>query len=127
MWRQVVIAISILVFLVLPAPYLFALLFGRDWAEAGWYVVALSPMFVSQFVACSLGVTLDVLERQDLHILREFIRITLISVAILGSISLGCRPLTTIVLFSIAYSLSYLFGIILASYAIRTHESYVEV
>jgi O-antigen/teichoic acid export membrane protein len=126
MWRQLVIAVSILVFLVLPAPYMFALLFGRDWAEAGWYLVALSPMFVSQFVACPLGATLDVLERQDLHILRELIRFTLLSAAILYSISFSHRPFVTIVFFSIEASLSHVIGIFLASYATGACKSYVE-
>lgn len=122
-WRtlkgQLVIGLPLIVLLALPAPWTFPLVFGKDWTEAGLYVQVLSPMFLLAFVSSPLGVTLDVLERQDLHILREITKVFLVSGAMLLSKAIDNQPLTAITLLGIASSIAYIFNLGLAWYAIK--------
>ena len=69
-------------------PFLFGMLFGQAWSEAGLYVAILAPMYFLQFVPAPTGGTLDVLERQDLHLVREIGRLFLIGGAVLVAAAL---------------------------------------
>jgi O-antigen/teichoic acid export membrane protein len=121
-WRTAkglsIVGLLFVVLVTLPAPWLFPLVFGSEWAESGVYVQVLSLMFLLQFVVSPISATFDVLERQDLHLLREIARLTLIS----GSVSLpwvlGEGPLVAVVSLGVAGSVSYVFGGALAWYAI---------
>lgn len=77
--------IAVLPFVVgmIAAPHLFPVIFGEEWAEAGFYVAILAPSYFIQFVTWPTGGTLDVLERQDLHLAREISRLVLIGVVVL--------------------------------------------
>jgi O-antigen/teichoic acid export membrane protein len=86
----------------LLAPLLFGLLFGQAWSEAGLYVAILAPMYFLQFVATPTGGTLDVLERQDLHLVREIGRLCLIGGAILAASALGLTATQTVIAVSVA-------------------------
>jgi O-antigen/teichoic acid export membrane protein len=103
----------------LPAPWLFGVFFGANWTESGWYVMILSLSLVPQFVASPLGSTLDAMERQDLHLVRELTRVVLISAAVGCAILLAEGPLVTLLLLSGALTVSYAFGFALALYALR--------
>jgi O-antigen/teichoic acid export membrane protein len=122
-WRtlkgQLVIGLPLILLLALPAPWTFPLVFGKDWTEAGLYVQVLSPMFLLAFVSSPLGVTLDVLERQDLHILREITKVFLVIGAMLLSKTIDNEPLTAISLLGIASSIAYIFNLVLVWYAIK--------
>jgi O-antigen/teichoic acid export membrane protein len=63
---------------VIFAPMLFHFLFGDTWEKSGQFLRILSIMYLSQFIATSVGSTLGVMERQDLHLYREVIRILMI-------------------------------------------------
>ena len=60
----------------------FPVIFGDAWAQAGTFLALLTPMYSLGLVGGAVGGTLDVLERQDLHLAREASRITLLCVAI---------------------------------------------
>jgi O-antigen/teichoic acid export membrane protein len=115
-WRtvrgQAAAALGVVALIALPAPLLFALVFGQEWAPAGWYLLLLSPMFVTKFVAFPVAGTLDVMQRQDLHVLRELVRLIAVSGAVLVGAAGKHDPLVTIGLLSMASSVSYLLGII---------------
>jgi hypothetical protein len=72
-------------------------------------------MFFLQFVSGPVGGTLDVLERQDLHLLREIVRLVLLSGAISLAAALDRGPLAAVVFLG---SLSYALGAMLAWYAV---------
>jgi len=65
--------------------FLFPLIFGRNWREAGIFVVALAPMALAQFTAACADSTLLVLERQDLALYREVLRTGLLLSGILAA------------------------------------------
>jgi O-antigen/teichoic acid export membrane protein len=113
------IGLPFLVVAVVAAPWAFSLVFGREWEEAGVYVRALAGMFLFQFLAQGISSTLVVLERQDLLLLREGVRIGLLTCALLLSQWLDASAFGAIVLFSAAGALAYVGYTAFAWLAIR--------
>jgi lipopolysaccharide exporter len=68
---------------VIFAPMLFHFFFGDTWEKSGQFLRILSIMYLIQFIANSVGATIDMMERQDLHLYREVIRILMIIGALL--------------------------------------------
>lgn len=93
--------------LAVLAPVLAGPVFGDDWSETGIFVAVLAPMYLVSFVTAATGDTLYVLERQDLQMVREAIRLTLLGGAIPLALWLGLGPLEAIVLLSAAGTLAY--------------------
>lgn len=62
----------------LISPWLFSLVFGDIWHEAGVYVQILTGMFVAEFVAVPVSSTLTVLERQDIQLFWDVGRLVLV-------------------------------------------------
>ena len=67
--------------IVVVAPFAFGLVFGSAWAEAGLYAAILAPMQYMQMITSPLSGILTVLERQDLHLVRECV-----SIVVLGGV-----------------------------------------
>ena len=67
--------------IVVVAPFAFGLVFGSAWAEAGLYAAILAPMQYLQMITSPLSGILTVLERQDLHLVRECV-----SIGVLGAV-----------------------------------------
>lgn len=101
------IGIGIVLVMVFIAPYTFTFLFGSAWENSGQFVRILGFMYLSQFVANSVGTTIDVMERQDLHLYREIIRTTIVLGAILLAKYTGQNAATAVLYFSIAATLGY--------------------
>jgi O-antigen/teichoic acid export membrane protein len=93
--------------LAVLAPILAGLVFGDAWRDVGLFVAILTPMFYLQLVASPTGGTLDVLERQDLHLLREILRLIFVGGAALASVAADLEPLQAVALFSVAGCLTY--------------------
>jgi O-antigen/teichoic acid export membrane protein len=75
--------LSIPLLLSVPAyPWLFEKLFGERWVESGYFGVILGPAIIIQACCSPLGSILDILERQDLHFLREILRLIFLASAI---------------------------------------------
>jgi len=72
---------------------LFGFIFGKDWAMAGKYLFLLTPMFAVQFVVVPLSQTLVVLERQELQLVWDVLRLLLVFAALQGSSVLGWKSL----------------------------------
>lgn len=114
---QLVLGVILVVPIAILAPWFFPIVFGSNWNVAGLYLQILAPMLVAQFVSNPLGTVLDVLERQDLHLARECLRIGLVAGGILLAARIG-GPATAISFVSIAGILGYCGGIALAWYAV---------
>lgn len=107
----------------LVAPLVFGSLFGEQWAVAGQYLQLLSPMLIAQFVAAPMGVILDVLERQDLHLIREVARISLLLLAWWISQGWSEGPMAMVGVLSIASATGYLLGLLLVRRAVSQAET----
>jgi O-antigen/teichoic acid export membrane protein len=103
-------------FAAILAPSAFRLVFGQEWAEAGTYFSLLAPMFLLQFATAPTGVTLAVLERQDLALIREALRVVFLVVAIVWAAWSGVDTVLTVALVSVAGCLGYVLYLIISWY-----------
>ncbi|MGH2584925.1 MAG: lipopolysaccharide biosynthesis protein [Dehalococcoidia bacterium] len=120
------VVVPYILVLVLVARWLFPLVFGAEWAEAGLYAQVLSIMLVVQMIVAPIGDTLDVLQRQDLYFVREVIRIILLAGAISIAAIFSLRPAAAVLLLSIAGALTYLIFLGIALHAIRARLRAIE-
>jgi O-antigen/teichoic acid export membrane protein len=67
------------------APWLFSIVFGSAWVEAGHYVRILAIAFAVQFVVIPLSHTLSILEKQRWQLGWDAARLVLVTGAIAGS------------------------------------------
>jgi O-antigen/teichoic acid export membrane protein len=84
-----VVAIPMLVALEWLSPWLFALVFGRDWRVAGEYVRILAPMFVLRFIAGGVNGAAIVAGRQKFEFLIQLLLAAVVVAVFLMSRSLG--------------------------------------
>jgi len=122
-FRSVTWHIGPFVLIALLAPILAGLVFGDAWRDTRFFVAVLAPMFYLQLVTSPTGGTLDVLERQDLHLVREILRLIFVGGAALISAATHSAPMVAVGIFSVAGCLTYIaYG--LASWrAITSHGS----
>jgi O-antigen/teichoic acid export membrane protein len=98
---------------MVAAPLLAGPVFGADWAEAGLFVAILAPSYYLEFVMGATGDVLFVVERQDLHLVREIMRFTLIGLVIPLAAWLGLPTIGAVILLSAAGIANYLlYGLI---------------
>ena len=107
---------------ILPAgllsPWAFPLIFGKEWLNAGTYAMVLSPAFLLQFISSPFGVTLAVLERQDLALFREVVRVVLVAAALVLAYIGQFSPEQAIMSLAFAVGLSYLLHLYISWLAI---------
>ncbi|MFF2484026.1 lipopolysaccharide biosynthesis protein [Paenibacillus sp. NPDC058071] len=114
-----IIGLLIILVIVILGPSTFAFLFGNEWEKSGHIIRILSIMYLSQFVANSVGTTIDVMERQDLHLYREIIRTVIIIGALLYG-ELSKQPAETAILyFSLASTVGYVLHLGLSWFSIK--------
>ncbi|WP_191060956.1 lipopolysaccharide biosynthesis protein [Geminicoccus harenae] len=91
----------------IPAPYLFALVFGEAWREAGVQLQILAIMYFAQFVIFPIGQTLAMFGRQDLNLWWDGGNMTITLAAFTLGWLAGLSANTTLLIYSIAMSLNY--------------------
>ena len=101
--------------------FLFPVIFGQAWREAGLFAVAIAPMALAQFAGACADSSLLVLERQDLAFYREVLRTTMLLSGILAAWFLGWGALRAIFLFGLTGTLAYTVYGLITWYAIRQH------
>jgi O-antigen/teichoic acid export membrane protein len=105
------------------APWIFALVFGEGWREAGVYVQLMAVAFLAQLVTTPLEPTFAVTERQDLGLTRNVIRLVLI----VGSLSLAhwarWGPVMAIGLYSISMFVAYMNILLFGKHVLRTKQN----
>lgn len=94
--------------LALSGPWLFSVVFGREWAETGRYFQVLAPMCLTQLVVVPLSQTLAILERQSLQLGWDAARLALLVGVLVGSRHAGLAPYPAIALFGIAMTAAYI-------------------
>jgi len=116
---QAALGVGLVICVGLPAPWLFRFVFGEQWDLAGWCVLLLSANYLSKMIAYPLGASLDVLERQGLHMLRELLRLLLTSAAVLVAAEFELSPLAAVAALSAASCLAYGAGVCIVWVAIQ--------
>jgi O-antigen/teichoic acid export membrane protein len=115
------LALGPFVLIAILAPILAGIVFGEAWRDAGLYVAVLAPMFYLQLVTSPTGGTLDVLERQDLHLVREVLRLVFVGSAAIISVVTHAPPLVAVAIFSATGCLTYVAYALTSWRAITSH------
>lgn len=116
--RLAMLGTPVVLALAVAAPLLSSPVFGRRWEQAGVYVAILAPFYLCQLAASPLGGTLDVLERQDLHLIRELLRVTITCGAIVLASALSLSAVDAVAVFSASGSVAYVVYGLISWYAI---------
>ncbi len=108
--RKLFLFISIpVMFGGLMAPWIFSSTFGKQWYVSGKYIAVLLPMFAAQTVVFPLSQTLNILERQDLQLIWDFLRLLIvICVILISNFFLKLDSLATIIFYGLAMSFMYI-------------------
>ncbi|NER94659.1 MAG: oligosaccharide flippase family protein [Symploca sp. SIO1B1] len=121
--RLLTIGILPIGILAMGGPWLFNLVFGKAWLEAGKYVQILALMFLCQFVVVPISQTLNVIERQDLQLAWDVSRLFLVIGSLQVSTILELPARTAIILYGIAMLFSYCCLFLLTSMALNQQAS----
>ena len=121
--RQLALVVApLMLALAIAAELLVGTVFGDEWHEAGTYILILAPLYTMQLLSSPLGGTLDVLERQDLLVVRELTRIVLLTTAIAVAELLSLSAVWAVILLSGAGTLAYLLYGAISWHALLVHE-----
>jgi O-antigen/teichoic acid export membrane protein len=113
--------VSLLPFLMLllAGPWLFVLVFGKAWRDAGVFASILAVYLLAQFVSTPIINVLTVFEKQWLFLRVNIIRSLLISFVFCLSYFLSLEPFISIFIYSIVLALHYAFVSIIIFKTIR--------
>jgi O-antigen/teichoic acid export membrane protein len=94
-------------------PWLFALVFGEAWREAGVYARLICPMQLVTFMSWPLSLTLSILERQDMQLLTDIVRLAAIGGGMWACYAMGgsARAIMVVYMVAILISSATLFGL----------------
>ena len=120
--KFLLISVPLAAFFYFVAPLGFVYVFGSRWEQSGIFIQYLAIAFLFDFISSPLGVTLDLTQRQDLMLVREFIRTILHFGSLIMSNLLGFQVDAAIVFFSLACSIGYIIHIFISWYAIKIHS-----
>ena len=90
--RLALVAAPLMLSIAVAATLLVGPVFGSEWEEAGTYITILTPLYTMQLLTSPLAGTLSILERQDLALVREIVRILLLTIAIVIAQELSLSP-----------------------------------
>lgn len=116
------VGLFIVLVMVFVAPSTFTFLFGAEWGKSGQFVRLLGIMYLSQFVANAVGTTIDVMERQDLHLYREIGRVIIVLGALLLAKYTGQDAATAVMAFSLASTLGYMLHLGMSWTAVKKYR-----
>ena len=120
------LGLSLLVPLLLVVPWVVPRLFGQRWADAGIYFLTLAPMTYAGFVSSPFGFVIDVVRRQDLHLLRDTVRALIVGAALVLSATLHTDALRTLGVISVAGTVNGIFYLFISWRAISSHVGTIE-
>lgn len=98
--------------------YVFALVFGEEWRQAGVFVQILALPIFLDFVVSPVSQFFSILERQDLSLVWSGARVAAVAAAVLVPASLGWRPAAAIGVLSAALSFMFLTQYCLNTYVL---------
>lgn len=95
--------------LIILGPWLFELVFGAEWVEAGVYARFLSFLILTRFISSPIANIFNVYERQSLQLVLNITRVVIVFIAFCGSYLLRYSPLNSIVIYSLLMTIYYAF------------------
>ncbi len=117
--RMLALGIAPCALFTILAPWLFQIIFGPKWREAGEYARCLAFMFYAGFINSPVTMTLNILERQKSQLAWDASRLVLTVLAMVLPEYLGYGARTTILAYSVVMTLMYAVHWTLSYSAIR--------
>jgi O-antigen/teichoic acid export membrane protein len=117
--RMLYLGLPLCVLFVILAPWLFQLVFGRAWREAGEYARYMAFMFYASFINSPVTMTLNILERQRAQFAWDASRLLLTVVSMALPHYFGFGPRVAILSYAIAMTLMYSIHWTQSYYAIK--------
>lgn len=93
--------------IALGGPWMFEIAFGQGWGEAGRYVQVLAIAYLGQFVVAPIAQTLQILERQEIHLLWNGAQVTVVALIFSLGYWLAWTPWHLLAAYAAAMTLSY--------------------
>jgi O-antigen/teichoic acid export membrane protein len=92
--------------MVVAGPRLVSMLFGDEWRLAGVYAQLLSVSFLGQFVVAPIA-TLNIIERQDVQLVWDTIRLVLVVGSIVVSRAVGASSSEAVAVYALTSAVMY--------------------
>lgn len=108
--------------LLIAGPWLFALVFGEEWYQAGVIVQILVPLHLARFVVRPVSQTLNVLQRQDVHLASAVINAMTLVVSFGAGWWWSLDAHWTFIAFSISSSIAWIFYLFAAWMQLKNAE-----
>jgi O-antigen/teichoic acid export membrane protein len=105
--RMLYLGLAPCILFTLFAPWLFALIFGAGWREAGEYARYLAFMFYAGFINSPVTMTLNILERQRAQVAWDGSRLALTFLSMRLPYHFGLGPRIAILAYGMAMTLMY--------------------
>jgi O-antigen/teichoic acid export membrane protein len=121
------LALAVLVLINLIVPWFVPLVFGTQWSGAVTCLQIISPMVFAAFLGGSTGSTLEVLQRQDLHVAREALSMVMLIGALAIAYLLRANWVRCLAVISAAEVVIYAFSLWLSWFAIRSYTESLPV
>jgi O-antigen/teichoic acid export membrane protein len=93
--------------LIAFGPWIFKLVFGPEWYDAGLYAQLLSFMILTRFISSPISNIFNVYEKQKTQLSLNIIRVVVVLLVFCGSSHLSLSPTYTIGLYSLSMTLYY--------------------
>jgi len=105
--RLLLVGVLPIIIVVVFGPWLFGLVFGREWLQSGVYARFLGLSLLLEFVVSPLSQTLNILERQDLQLIWDILYFTLVVGSLLLSYWIGFSVKVAVAFYAGALFLAY--------------------
>jgi O-antigen/teichoic acid export membrane protein len=118
-----VVGVPVVALVAWLGPQGFTWAFGGAWTEAGEFVRAMAVLLLMRFVALPLSQTLIVLERLDLQLAWDALRLLVVLAVFFAGAGLGSPVLTTVTWYGLAMAVAYAILVLLTRLALTTRAS----
>jgi O-antigen/teichoic acid export membrane protein len=119
--RMLYLGLAPCVLFTILAPWLFQLVFGHAWREAGEYARYLAFMFYASFINSPVTMTLNILQRQRSQFVWDVSRLALTVLSVWLPYHFGSGPRIAILSYGVAMTLMYGIHWAQSHYAIKHH------
>lgn len=106
--KLALIGLTPLLIFVIFGPWLFSFVFGESWYDAGVYARVLAFVAYAHFIILPAGRILEVLEKQNLGLVINIFRLTVIILSFFIANMLHFTAVQTVILYATVSTLSYL-------------------
>jgi len=115
--RMFFVGIIPMVVIMIASPWIFSLVFGKEWGDSGIYARLLAIIILTRFIASPVAHCFDVMEMQGTQLFLNVVRVIMILIIFWVCSYFGFSSFTTINIYSISMSIYYAFmiGVIIFS------------